>query len=93
VLLTLARGALEASPEGRVSLRVRRSGRAVSFEIADSGQPFEATPRGAVPCGRALAVRLAHAALRRDGGRAEASTRRSGTRVRVTVRAVPRRAR
>lgn len=90
VLLTLTRGALEASPDGRVTLRVRRSGRAVTFEIADSGRPLEATPRGAVPGGRALAVRLAHAALKRDGGRALASTRRSGTRVCVTVRAAPR---
>jgi len=90
VLLTLARGALEASPEGAVTLGVRRAGRAVSFELADSGRDFGATPRGAVPGGRALAVRLADAVLRRDGGRVEDRSGRSGTRVRVAVRAAAR---
>jgi C4-dicarboxylate-specific signal transduction histidine kinase len=91
VLLTLARAALEASPETAVTLRVRLNGRAVSLELADSGRDFGATPRGAVPGGRALAVRLADAVLRRDGGRVEARSGRSGTRVSVSVRAAARR--
>jgi C4-dicarboxylate-specific signal transduction histidine kinase len=91
VLLTLVRGALEASPGGKVTLRVRRSDRHAVFEITDSGRPLEATPRGALPCGRALAVALARAALQRDGGSVEASPRRPGTRVRVRVRTAARR--
>jgi C4-dicarboxylate-specific signal transduction histidine kinase len=90
VLLTLARGALEAAPADKVTLRVRRSGRSVAFDLEDSGRPIEVTPRAAVPGGRALALRLAHAALRPDGGSVEARRRRSTTRVRVTVRAAPR---
>jgi C4-dicarboxylate-specific signal transduction histidine kinase len=90
VLLTLARGALDASPEGAVTLRVRRTGRVLVFELADSGRDFGTTPRGAVPGGRALAVRLADAVLRGDGGRVDARSGRSGTRVRVAVRAAAR---
>jgi nitrogen-specific signal transduction histidine kinase len=90
VLLTLARGALESSSDDPVTLRVRRGSRGVSFELADSGRALDATPRGAIPGGRALAVRLADAVLQRDGGRVEASSGRSGTRVRVTMRAAKR---
>jgi C4-dicarboxylate-specific signal transduction histidine kinase len=90
VLLTLARGALESSSQDNVTLRVRRSGRGVCFELADSGGALDATPRGAIPGGRALAVRLADAVLQRDGGRVDAVRGRSGMRVRVTMRTAPR---
>jgi signal transduction histidine kinase len=84
-LLALARGALDAAPEGGpVTLGARRVGRHVAFEIVDSGRPIEKAPVGSLPRGRALAVQLADAALRRDGGRAEVS-RAGTTRVRVLV--------
>jgi hypothetical protein len=85
-LLALARGALDAAPEGGpVELGARRSGGHVAFEITDAGRPIEKPPIGALPRGRALAVRLAAAALARDGGRAEAAVREGTTRVRVLV--------
>jgi signal transduction histidine kinase len=92
-LLTLVRGALEASDaHGPVDLRARRSARGVAFEIADLAPAPPATRPGTAPRGRALAVRLADAALR-PAGRVEASPRRGGTRVCVTVPAAPRRPR
>jgi two-component system sensor histidine kinase BaeS len=85
-LLALARGALDAAPEGgSVTLGARRTGRHVVFELADGGRGIEQPPKGALPRGRALAVRLADAALRRDGGRADAASRGGTTRVRVFV--------
>jgi len=85
-LLTLVRGALEAVVDGgRVLLRAGRSGRRISFEITDTGRPFEPAPPRTLPRGRALAVRLAGAALRGEGGAAEARPGRRGTRVRVLV--------
>ena len=90
-LLALTRGALEAVAEGgRVRVRASRSGRRVAFEISDAGAPYEPAPRGTLPRGRALAVRLADAALRRDGGGAQVRSGRGGTRVRVLVASVPR---
>jgi len=89
-LLTLVRGALEAAADGgKVVLRAGRSGRRVCFEIADTGRPFEPAPPRTLPRGRALAVRLAAAALRADGGTAEARPGRSGSRMRVLVAAAP----
>jgi signal transduction histidine kinase len=86
-LLTLVRGAVEASAErGPVTLRARRDGPGVTFEVRDSGPPLSASPRGFPPRGRALAVRLADAALRPDGGRATVTSSRSGVRVRVFVK-------
>jgi signal transduction histidine kinase len=85
-LLALARGGLDAAPEGgSVSLGARRAGSHVAFELADAGRPIEQPQAGALPRGRALAVRLADAALRRDGGRAEVTARAGVTRVRVLV--------
>jgi signal transduction histidine kinase len=85
-LLALARGALDAAPEGGpVTLGARRVGRHVAFEVLESGRPIEKAPVGSLPRGRALAVQLADAALRRDGGRAEALSRAGTTRVRVLV--------
>jgi signal transduction histidine kinase len=90
-LLTLARGALEAASDGgRVVLRAGRSGRRIAFEIADTGRPFEPPPARALPRGRALAVRLADAALRPEGGAAELRAGRGGTRVRVLAAAAAR---
>jgi hypothetical protein len=90
-LLTLVRGAVEASAErGPVTLRARRQGRGVAFEIADSGPPLAPSPRGALPRGRALAIRLADAALRPDGGTVAATRGRGGVRVRVFVAAASR---
>lgn len=89
-LLTLVRGALEASADGgRVVLRAGRSGRSVWFEIADSGRRFEPAPPRTLPRGRALAVRLADAALRPDGGGAEVRSGRGTTRVRLRVKVAP----
>jgi signal transduction histidine kinase len=92
-LLALVRGALEASRDhGPVELRARRSGKGVAFEIADAAPaPASARP-GSLPRGRALAVKLADAALR-PGGRAEARPRRGGLQVAVTVPSAPARPR
>jgi len=92
-LLALTRGALDAAPEGApVTLGARRAGGRVAFEIVDTGRPIEHPAVGALPRGRALAVRLAAATLRRDGGGCEAVSRGGTTRVRVlgTVAPAPR---
>ncbi|HVH06300.1 MAG TPA: MFS transporter, partial [Myxococcota bacterium] len=70
----------------------RRAGGRVAFEIVDTGRPIEHPAVGALPRGRALAVRLAAATLRRDGGGCEAVSRGGTTRVRVlgTVAPAPR---
>jgi signal transduction histidine kinase len=89
-LLALTRGAFDATAEGMpVTLGARRDGKRVSFEITQAGRPIEEPTLGSLPRGRALAVRLAAAALRRDGGDCQAASRAGTTRVRVLVAVAP----
>ena len=90
VLLALTRGALDATADGvPVTLGARRTGNRVSFEITQAGRPIEESASGSLPRGRALAVRLAAAALRQDGGDCQAVSRGGNTRVRVLVAEAP----
>lgn len=89
-LLALTRGAFDAAAEGvPVTLGARRDGKRVTFEITQAGRPIEDPAPGSLPRGRALAVRLAAAALRQDGGDCHAVSRAGITRVRVIVAVAP----
>jgi hypothetical protein len=89
-LLALTRGAFDATADGvPVALGARRAGRRVAFEITQAGGPIEEPAPGSLPRGRALAVRLAAAALRSDGGDCQATSRGGVTRVRVLVAVAP----
>jgi hypothetical protein len=89
-LLALTRGGFDAAAEGvPVTLGARRDGKRVAFEIIQAGRPIEEPAPGSLPRGRALAVRLAAAALRLDGGDCRAVSRAGTTRVRVLVAVAP----
>jgi len=84
LLLTLVRGSLEAAaPDGRVRVSAKHQGRRVILSVVDNGRPVDLDEirRGSTPRGRALAVRVADAVLRRMGGRATAELQRRGTRI------------
>jgi signal transduction histidine kinase len=85
-LATLARAALAASaPAGAVVLSIAARAGRVIVEIADPAP----LARGPGLRGRVLRARLADAVLRRSGGHVEVRSTRAGTRVRVSLPAMP----
>jgi signal transduction histidine kinase len=79
-----------AGPKGSVRVSARRDGQRVRIRVADDGPPIdlEQVRSRSVQRGRALAVSIAEALVRRAGGKVEVSAGRGGTRVDLLFRAL-----